>query len=448
MDALLTALCVKIDDRIGGSGDPVSPSRGGAPPRQAFAQTAAFGDVMAGKAASVSADECCPRMRKPRSATPSLTLSKHPRYGDISDLFPGGPGGPRLFRRMYRFPARLRYVVAVGVLTLVSTGLISLSEPSASAATTLRQLANAKGKMIGAAANTSLLAPSGAYRDTAAQQFGVLTPENSMKWDALEPRRGQYQWSGADHLVAFASANGQQVRGHTLVWDSQLPSWINSNMSASELSSLLRTHIQTVMSRYKGRIYAWDVVNEAFNEDGTLRNSIWYQKLGIAYIADALRYARAADPSAKLYINDYNLEGNSAKANGLYLLVRQLLQQGVPIDGVGFQGHFTVNQIPASMRANMQRFADLGLDVAITELDIRMQLPTTPSKLSDQANNYKTVIDTCLVITRCVGVTVWGITDKHSWIPRTFPGYGAALMWDENYAAKKALNYVRWAFGG
>jgi GH35 family endo-1,4-beta-xylanase len=359
---------------------------------------------------------------------------------------------PLFKQRCHRRPTtRARYAIAaaaVGIGTVVSTGLIGLSAPSASAGGTLRQLASAKGKMIGAGVEPSRLASPGPYRDIAAQQFNVLTPGNEMKWDAVEPRRGQYQWSGADQLVNFASANGEKVRGHTLVWHAQLPSWINSGMSAAELRSLLKTHIQTEAGRYKGRIYAWDVVNEVLDGDGTFRKSIWYQKLGQTYVADAFRYARAADPSAKLYINDFNIEGAGAKADGMYRLVRELRQQGVPIDGVGFQSHFAVNQVPSTMRANMQRFAALGLDVAITELDVRIKLPTSAVSLSDQANDYKSVVDNCVAITRCVGVTVWGITDKYSWIPGVSPGYGAALMWDENYAPKKAYTYVQRAFGG
>ncbi|MGI5429500.1 endo-1,4-beta-xylanase [Streptomyces sp. CA-179760] len=271
------------------------------------------------------------------------------------------------------------------------------------------------------------------------REFNSVTAENAMKWDALEPSRNSYNWAAADRLVNHAAAHNQGVRGHTLVWHYQNPSWpANGNFSASELNTILRKHIDTALGRYKGKIYAWDVVNEAFNEDGSMRNSLWQGKLGSGYVANALRWGHAADPSPKLYINDYNIEADNAKSDGLYNLARQLLAQGVPLHGIGFQAHFVVGRLPSSMKANLKRFSDLGLEVSITELDVRIPMPASSAELAQQSTDYKTATENCLGVPRCAGVTVWGITDKYSWVPGTFSGYGAALPYNGSYGAKPA----------
>ncbi|MDN0195173.1 endo-1,4-beta-xylanase [Streptomyces sp. S.PNR 29] len=343
------------------------------------------------------------------------------------------------------FRARL----AAFLTSAATTGvLLAAGAPAAHAADTpLRDLAAAKGKVIGTAVTGSKL--TGTYGDTAGREFNALTPGNAMKWGSVEPARGTFDWAEADRIVDFAEAHGQQVRGHTLVWHSQNPGWLtNGTWTSAQLSRLLNDHIATEVGRYKGRLAAWDVVNEPFNEDGTYRETLWYNGLGADYIAQALTAARAADPSAKLYINDYNVEGVGAKSTALYNLVKSLKERGVPIDGVGLQAHLILGQVPSTLQQNIQRFADLGVDVAITELDIRMQLPATEAKLAQQAAEYKAVMNACLAVSRCVGVTVWGFTDSDSWIPDTFPGQGAATPYDENYAPKPAYHAIAEALGG
>ncbi|WP_406159723.1 endo-1,4-beta-xylanase [Streptomyces canus] len=336
-------------------------------------------------------------------------------------------------------------------LSLVSllSGLALLAPaPTASAADVpLRDLAAAKGKVMGTAVTGSKL--TGTYGDLAGAQFNSLTPGNAMKWGSVEPTRGSYNWAEADQIVNFAEAHGQQVRGHTLLWHNQNPSWLtNGTWTAAQLGQLMNDHIALEVGRYKGRLAAWDVVNEAFNEDGTYRQTLWYNGLGTGYIAQALTAARAADPAAKLYINDYNVEGVNAKSTALYNLVKSLKEQGVPIDGVGLQAHLIVGQVPSTLQQNIQRFADLGVDVAITELDIRMALPSDSTKLAQQAADYKAVMNACVAVARCAGVTVWGFTDSDSWIPGTFPGEGAATPYDENYAPKPAYHAIAAALGG
>lgn len=189
-------------------------------------------------------------------------------------------------------------------------------------------------------------------------------------------------------------------------------------------------------------MYDWDVVNEVIADDGSIRNTVFSRAFGTDYISQAYRLAHEADPDVKLYINDYSIEGINAKSNALYSLVQRLLSEGVPIHGVGFQGHFTLGQVPSDFVANMQRFADLMLDVAITELDVRMEVPATQEKLAQQVLDYEKVINACFQVSRCVGVTLWGVTDKYSWIPGTFPGQGAGLLFDDDYNKKPAYAAV------
>ena len=331
---------------------------------------------------------------------------------------------------------------------LVTGAALLFTAPVAHAADTpLRALAAAKGKVIGTAVTGSKL--TGTYGDIAGAQFNSLTPGNAMKWGSVEPTQGSFNWAEADQIVAFAQAHNQQVRGHTLVWHNQNPGWLtNGSWTSAQLGSLLQNHISTEAGRYKGKIAAWDVVNEPFNEDGTYRPDLWYNGLGADYIANALTWAHAADPAAKLYINDYNVEGVDAKSTALYNLVKDLRSRGVPIDGVGLQAHLILGQVPSSLQQNIQRFADLGVDVSITELDVRMALPADSTKLAQQAADYKSVLNACVAVTRCAGVTVWGFTDSDSWVPGTFPGYGAATPYDENYAPKPAYHAIAEALGG
>ncbi|MDV9177920.1 endo-1,4-beta-xylanase [Streptomyces sp. W16] len=336
----------------------------------------------------------------------------------------------------------------LSLASLLTGAVLLFTAPAAHAADTpLRDLAAAKGKVVGTAVTGSKL--TGSYGDIAGGQFSSLTPGNAMKWETVEPTQGSFNWAEADQIVAFAQAHHQQVRGHTLVWHSQNPSWLtNGTWTSAQLSSLLQNHISTEVGRYKGEITAWDVVNEPFNEDGTYRSTLWYNDLGANYIAQALTWAHTADPSAKLYINDYNVEGVNAKSTALYNLVKSLKAAGVPIDGVGLQAHLVLGQVPATLQQNIQRFADLGVDVAITELDVRMALPADSGELAQQKADFKSVVAACVAVTRCVNVTVWGFTDSDSWVPGTFPGYGAATPYDENYAPKPAYYGIAEALGG
>jgi endo-1,4-beta-xylanase len=180
------------------------------------------------------------------------------------------------------------------------------------------------------------------------------------------------------------------------------------------------------------------VVNEPFNGDGTLRSTIWEQALGPNYIADVLKWTHQADPEAKLYINDFNIEFPNSKSDGMYALVKSLLGEDVPIDGVGFETHLGLQFGLPPMQQNLQRFADLGLEVSITEMDVRMILPATPALLAEQASWYNQVLQECIAVRSCVDLTVWEYTDKYSWVPGFFKGQGAADIYDQNLQPKPA----------
>ncbi|KAL5513469.1 hypothetical protein ACEPAH_3868 [Sanghuangporus vaninii] len=246
-------------------------------------------------------------------------------------------------------------------------------------------------------------------------EFGQITPGNSMKWDATEPAQGQFDFTGGQQIVDLAQGAGQIIRGHNCVWYNQLPSWAK---------------------------YAWDVVNEPFNDDGTWRSDVFYNTLGTDFVPIALKSAREADPNAKLYINDYNIEGEGAKATAMTNLVQQLKSDNVPIDGIGLQSHFIVGEVPTTLQSNMETMTALGVEVAITELDIRMTLPATQEMLEQQATDYRNVVASCNAVPGCIGVTIWDYTDKYSWIPSTFSGQGAACPWDESLQKKPAYDGI------
>lgn len=340
---------------------------------------------------------------------------------------------------MYR-----KVLVLLALLLLIVAALI----PSVLAAPDGSRLRDISGDLlIGYASRNNFwnMSDSAQYEEAARTEFNFMTPENAMKWDAIHPSQNSYNFSQADQHVQFAQANGMAVHGHVLVWHSQNPSWLtNGNWSRSQLIDIMYDHIDTVAGHYAGDVLVWDVVNEAFNEDGTYRSSIWYDGIGQEYIDLAFERAHQADPNAKLIYNDYNIGWTGSKSNGVYNMAADMVSRGVPIDGVGFQMHLTDGGIDGnSLASNMQRFADLGLEVYITELDVR--IPQNPSQqaLQNQATIYQTVTDRCLAQPACKGLQVWGIPDKYSWVPDVFPGTGAPLLFDDNYNAKPAYYAVQ-----
>ncbi|MEU5111145.1 endo-1,4-beta-xylanase [Streptomyces longwoodensis] len=326
----------------------------------------------------------------------------------------------------------LLLAVVVGVLGVVSA---LVTPPTAHAAeSTLGAAAAQSGRYFGTAIASGRLGDS-AYTTIANREFNMVTPENEMKIDATEPQRGQFNFTNGDRVYNWAVQNGKKVRGHTLAWHSQQPGWMQS-LSGSQLRQAMIDHINGVMAHYKGKIAQWDVVNEAYADDGSGgRRDSNLQRTGNDWIEVAFRTARAADPSAKLCYNDYNIENWTwAKTQGVYNMVRDFKQRGVPIDCVGFQSHFNSGSpYNSNFRTTLQSFAALGVDVAITELDIQ----------GASSSTYAAVTNDCLAVSRCLGITVWGVRDSDSWRSGDTP-----LLFNNDGSKKAAYTSVLNALNG
>ena len=262
-----------------------------------------------------------------------------------------------------------------------------------------------------------------------------------MKWDPVQKSPGVFDFSGGDRIVAFAESRGMRVKGHALVWHGATPKWVEA-LSPPELRIAFEDHIRTVAGHYRRRVYAWDVVNEAIDDSQPgLRSTVFSRGLGPDYVAEAFRLARKADPDAELVYNDYGGEGLNRKSNDVYALVKDLKQRGL-VDGVGLQMHISASSFPAvaDIQANIQRLADLGLQVNISEMDVRIKdvAGDAATKLARQRQVYRDVVAACVAVPRCEAVTLWGFTDAHSWIDSTF-GADDPLVFDEQYRAKPAF---------
>lgn len=335
--------------------------------------------------------------------------------------------------------------VAVGAVVLVVTAALVLvpwsgEQENIHAEGDLRQLAGSQGMDLGVAVAVEPLAQDSTYQDVVSGNYTSMTAENTMKWSLVQPERGEFDFSGPDALVDFADEHGMSMRGHTLTWHNQLPGWLAEGEWEEEgLRQVLQEHTEALLGRYQGRMEAWDVINEPFEDDGPgLRENLWLEVLGEDYIAHALWTANAVDPNAKLYINEFNVEGGGAKSDALYELALDLLERDVPLHGIGFQSHFVHGQVPDDLVEQMERFTDLGLEVAITELDVRIPEPVGREQIEEQGQEYRQVVQACLEVERCPGVTVWGVAEHHSWVPEWFPGTADALPFDEDYVSKPA----------
>jgi endo-1,4-beta-xylanase len=307
---------------------------------------------------------------------------------------------------------------------------------------TLRSLADRHSMYVGAALNAGQLDLPG-RAEMLSREFNMLIPSNHMKWEFIHPEPQRYDFSGGDRLVAFARANGMKVYGHTLVWDRQQPAWlIEGQHSREEWIEILCTHIKTVVGHYRGQVYAWHVINEALNQDGTLRDTLWLRAIGPEYIPMAFQWAREADPDALLIYNEFESEGLSQKSDAVYALVKGMLKMGIPIDGVGLQMHIWLDgpPTPQDLAANMGRLAELGLQAHITEIDVRTQYSSqTPAqKMSEQAETYQRAFAACMAAPNCNVFVTWGISDADSWIPEHTGHPDAPLLFDQDGQPKPA----------
>ena len=373
---------------------------------------------------------------------------------------------------MRRTSVRVLLVFAAGS-TLATVAVPANQESS------LREAAARIGLLVGAAVDPSHFHEAD-YVDTLAREFNMIEPENVMKWRSTEPARGRFSFERGDQVVAFAEAHQMKVRGHNLLWFSHNPPWLaEGRFTPSELLDIMHRHIARVAGHYAGKVFAWDVVNEAFDARGGLTHSIWFDRpgtglssQGTAYIEQAFRWAREADPRALLFYNDYGAEGLNAKSDAIYAMVRDFKRRGVPIDGVGLQMHLSLQDAAglSSLDANISRLAALGLQVHITELDVGLPLrtgdqnpsessnPTLASSLStgvdaagarQQADLYGLVAGVCARNPGCTAFQTWGFTDRYSWIPAFTRGKrGAALLFDVDYKPKLCYDAVLKAFEG
>ncbi|GAA4098794.1 endo-1,4-beta-xylanase [Mucilaginibacter panaciglaebae] len=293
------------------------------------------------------------------------------------------------------------------------------------------------------------------------EQFNSLTPENAMKMRPIHPQETTYNWRDADAIVNFAQAHHMRVRGHNLCWYKETPDWIIHDkdgklVSKEVLLSRLKEHIYTVVNRYKGKIYAWDVVNEAVADGGDepLRNSVWYQICGEDYIFKAFQYAHEADPKAVLFYNEYGTE-SPVKRERVYQLLKRMLDAGIPVDAVGLQAHWSVNNpSQEALIASIKRFSSLGLKIQITEMDVSVytnpygditDADFTPEREQKQADLYAMAFKVFREYKQYIsGVTFWNVSDKASWLDN-FPIRGRKnypLLFDQNLRPKKAYQGV------
>jgi len=317
------------------------------------------------------------------------------------------------------------------------------------------------GRNVGVAVNADgLLDP--AYAQTVAAEFNQLTPENEMKWEAIEPEPGVFDFTRADAIVSFARDNGMTVRGHTLVWHSQLAPWVEALTGADAVREAMTRHIQTVVAHFRdnfpGVVVAWDVVNEALNVQqgpmgGTViyRDSVFHRELGDGFIAEAFRIARETDPSVLLFYNDFGVEGTlGAKQVGTYDMVSALVADGVPIDGMGFQMHTgPLDQGPNAddFAANVARYAALGLQVEVTEMDVTLcAVGGNALGYELQRYRYNRLVSACFASPSCRSVSLWGLGDANSWLNDTGCTQGmltldtlpAPLAFDDTFGRKAA----------
>jgi len=315
------------------------------------------------------------------------------------------------------------------------------------AATTLRKLADSRNLLIGAACTPRTIENEPDYRRVLAREFNCLVAENIMKFKYCQPEYRKYDFSESRKLVDFARKHRMKLRGHTLVWHTQIADWLlNGGFTRTQVMDILQEHVHTVAGHFRGDVFAWDVVNEPLADDGGWRKkSFWYNKLGPEYLERAFRCAHEADPGALLFYNDYGMELPGTKSDACYKLIKQLLRKGVPVHGVGFQFHLGwENRLDKrACLKNITRFNKLGLTVHFTELDMGIKKPITDESRREQADEYANRFQIALEAPDVSAVVFWGFTDRHSWIPNFTKGeYDEGLIFDRNCRRKPAYKAI------
>lgn len=309
----------------------------------------------------------------------------------------------------------------------------------------LREAGEAAGMPIGAAVAAKALKADAGYRNLLNREFSLLTCENAMKMGPIHPAPGRYDFRDADLIADFARSHGHRMRGHTLVWHNQCPKWVDhGKLPAKQLAKALDAHIRTVVARYRDVVSCWDVVNEAIGDDAKPRPTVWSRTLGAGYLGRAFKTAHEADPKAVLFYNDYNIEEVNPKSTATIRMVEGMLRSGIPVHGIGIQGHLMADRPPdwKKVKANFRRIGELGLVMQITELDFRIKGRPTAQSLRRQADATRRLADLCLESGHCTGFVWWGATDKYSWVPGFFRGYGHALPFDRSFRPKPAARVL------
>jgi endo-1,4-beta-xylanase len=335
-------------------------------------------------------------------------------------------------------PAPL-YLVPAFIIALIAMSIEPAYAGTPTPAT-LRQAAARHDLSIGAAVRPEYFSQS-EYAGTLSTHFNMLTAENAMKFENMQPAEGKFNFMPGDQIIDFSRKHNMTVRGHALVWHQQVAKWVTEDR-CKDAERILKAHIAGVAGHYKGQIVAWDVVNEGLDDDGKLRDTFWRRCIGPDYIEKAFRWTHEADPKAKLFYNDFNIEFAGPKAEAAFELVQSLKKKGVPIHGIGLQMHLDRMPSDVFLAKYMKRFDDISIEVHVTEMDVRLPMPLQARDVAMQSEAYRMVMRRCLEAPNCKAFVTWGVTDRYSWIPNFFKGTGSALLFDEQYQPKPAFRAV------
>lgn len=336
---------------------------------------------------------------------------------------------------------RTVWVLLAGMLLAACSAVSGPVEPPA-AGQSLRALADERGMLVGAAVKADQLFEDSEYMQTVQYAFNLIVVEWELNFYSINPEPGQYNFYRVDPVFDFAEENDLLIHANTLLWYREIPAWFaEGDFTREESIEIMREHITTLVGRYKGRAYAWDVVNEAFTDDGELRESIWLERIGPDYIELAYQFAHEADPDALLFYNDYGAEEPNAKSDAIYEMAADFRARGVPLDGVGFQMHLSLlgRRNPRRVAENMARFDELGLKVYVSEMDVRTTraIGTQQQRLDVQAKLYSDMFGVCVAAPNCDMFVVWGVADHHSYLYREDPN-DMPLLFDRSYEPKPA----------